>query len=117
MSAGAAIEYEKALAADGEDAFVAAKLSRTYLELERYAEAAKLATPLIELDENDASAATTLGLAHLATGEHEAAARAFELALRVSPFDPAVRCGLAEAYGSTGDGRSKREREACGKLR
>lgn len=117
MSEAAALQYEKALAADPEDAFVAAKLSRAYLEVGRHEKAAALAAPLVKIDENDAAAATTLGLAHQAAGDSEKAARAFELALRVSPFDPAVRCGLADAYEAIEDGRAKREREACAKLR
>jgi len=118
MSAAAAIEYEKALEAEPSDAFVAAKLSRTYLELQKYDKAADLAEPLLKIDENDAAAATTLGLAHLATGRKDEAITAFEVALRVSPFDPAVRCGLADAYAESGDTtRAAREKKACTALR
>src|SRR5690349_25165482 len=46
MSDAAALEYEKALAAAPSDAFVAGKLSRTYLELEKYDRAIALAGPL-----------------------------------------------------------------------
>ncbi len=118
MSKAAALEYEKALAAEPSDAFVAAKLSRTYLELRQYDKAADLAEPLLKIDENDASAATTLGLAHLATARRDEAIKAFEIALRVSPFDPAVRCGLADAYQASGDTtRAVREKKACATLR
>jgi tetratricopeptide (TPR) repeat protein len=118
MAAAAAAEYERALAADPDDAFVAGKLSRTYLQLRKHTKAAALAAPLLELDENDSTAATTLGLARLAAGEVEKAAAAFEIALRVNPFDPAVRCGLADAYAELGDKtRETRERAACTKLR
>src|SRR5690606_29761687 len=41
---------------------------------------------------------------------------AYEQALRVSPFDPATRCGLAEAYARTSDPRAARERAACTQL-
>jgi Flp pilus assembly protein TadD len=116
--AAAAIQYEKALALVGpEDPFVAAKLSRTYLELERYEEAIRLAEPLAGADENDPTPATTLGVAYLAIGEVESARRAFEAALRISPFDPQVRCGLAAAYEAEGDDRAERERDACRALR
>jgi hypothetical protein len=37
--------------------------------------------------------------------------------LRVSPFDPQTRCGLAEAYQQTGDSRAARERSACDELK
>ncbi len=116
--AAAAVQYEKALAIVGpSDPFVAAKLSRTYLELDRYAEAIELAEPLADADENDPTPATTLGVAYLATDEVASARKAFEAALRISPFDPTVRCGLADAYAAEGDARAEREREACQSLR
>lgn len=119
MSAAAAIEYEKALAITGPgDPFVAAKLSRTYLELERFDRAIELAEPLAKLDENDAAATTTLGVAYLALERPGDARTAFESSLRISPFDPTVRCGLAEAYAASGDTRlAERERTACTRLR
>jgi tetratricopeptide (TPR) repeat protein len=118
MSDAAAIEYEKALAASGgggpPDPYVAGKLSRTYLDLKKYDRAIELARPLVTLDDGDAAPATTLGLAYQATGKPRDAAEAFEIALRVSPFDPAVRCGLAEVYGQLGDAaRARRETRAC----
>ena len=115
MSSAAAIEYSKALKFAGQnDSFIAGKLSRTYLELERYDDAIKLATPLIALDENDATPATTLGIAHLAQKSYEKAKNAFELALRVSPFDPAVRCGLREVYQNLDSPKlAAREQAAC----
>ena len=118
LSDAAAIEYEKALAASGSggppDPYVAGKLSRTYLDLKKYDRAIELAKPLLSADESDAAPATTLGLAYQATGRAREAADAFEIALRVSPFDPAVRCGLAEAYDKLADkARAKREARAC----
>jgi len=115
MSDAAAIEYEKALAAaGGPDPYVAGKLSRTYLDLKKYDRAIELAKPLVTADDTDAAPATTLGLAYQATGRAREAADAFEIALRVSPFDPAVRCGLAEVYDKLGDAaRAKREARAC----
>jgi tetratricopeptide (TPR) repeat protein len=119
MSAAAALEYEKALAITGPgDPFVAAKLSRTYLELERYDRAIELAEPLAKADENDAAPTTTLGVAYLALDRPGDARGAFEAALRISPFDPTVRCGLAEVYATDGDTRlAERERTACTRLR
>jgi tetratricopeptide (TPR) repeat protein len=115
MSDAAAIQYEKALAASA-DPYVAGKLSRTYLDLKKYERAIELARPLLTADDSDAAPATTLGLAYQATGKHREAAEAFEIALRVSPFDPSVRCGLAEAYEKLGDSRSKREVRACDRV-
>ena len=118
MSDAAALEYEKALAAAPSDPFVAGKLSRTYLELEKYDKAIALAGPLLLADDGDAVPATTLGVAYMATNKPAEAARAFEIALRVSPFDPVVRCGLAKAYGSTGRPQlAGREERACDQLR
>jgi tetratricopeptide (TPR) repeat protein len=119
MNEAAAIEYEKALAVVGpSDPFIAGKLSRTYLELQNYERSIELARPLVALDESDAAPATTLGLAYLATGQAQEAVGAFELALRVSPFDPAVRCGLADAYAKLArEPQAAREQRACDLVR
>jgi tetratricopeptide (TPR) repeat protein len=121
MIAAAAIEYEKALAAAGAgavDPYVAGKLARTYVELGQHDKAIALARPLVALDEHDAVPAVTLGVALAAGGDHAGARAAFEQALRVSPFDPAVRCGLADAYDHLGAGAiARRERAACERLR
>jgi tetratricopeptide (TPR) repeat protein len=119
LPAAAALEYEKALAAaGGHDPFVAGKLARTYVELGQHDKAIALARPLVALDEHDIVPAVTLGVALAATGDHAGARAAFEQALRVSPFDPTVRCGLAQAYAEQGDAaRAQRERAACDRLR
>jgi tetratricopeptide (TPR) repeat protein len=117
MSEAAAIEYEKALKYAPGDPFISAKLSRTYLELRKWKRAIALAKPLLDTDENDASPATTLGIAYTATNNPEEARKAFEIALRVSPFDPSVRCGLHKAYSSLGESAlATREQRACAKL-
>lgn len=115
--AAAAIEYEKALDHAPADPFIGGKLARTYVELGKHAEAAELARPLVALDPNDPVAAVTLGVALGASGDHAGARDAYEQALRVSPFDPAVRCGLADAYDQLADPRAGRERAACDRLR
>ena len=118
MNQAAALEYEKAIDAGGPDDYVAAKLSRTYLELGQHERAIELAEPLPGADEGDASPHVTLGVAYLAIGKADKAAVAFEDALRINPFDPTVRCGLAEAYVATGaQSRAKREQRACAILR
>lgn len=118
MPAAAAIEYGKALAAaGGNDPLVAGKLARVYVELGDLDKAIALVEPLVALDDNDAVPAVTLGLAR--AGKHDAAGAvaAFEQAVRVSPFDPAVRCGLADGYAQLSDPRAARERAACDRLR
>ncbi len=112
--AAAAVEYEKALALSGpDDPLIGAKLSRVYLELGRNQEAIALAEPLLTLDEMDPVPPTTLGAAKLASGDHSGARTAFELALRISPFDVRVRCGLAESYEQLNHKAASRERQAC----
>ena len=118
MLDAAAVEYEKSLAlAGGQEPFVAGKLARTLVELGRFDRAIELATPLAATDDHDAVAAVTLGMARAARHEWPEAITAFEQALRVSPFDPTTRCGLAEAYAQTSDPRAARERAACDQLK
>jgi tetratricopeptide (TPR) repeat protein len=123
MLQAAVAEYEKALAAAGGDRaaadqpFVAGKLARTLVELGRFDRAIELATPLAAADDRDAVAAVTLGIAHAARHQWPEAIAAYEQALRVSPFDPQTRCGLAEAYSQTKDPRAARERSACEQLK
>ena len=112
----AAVEYEKALA-NGPEPYVAGKLARTLVELGRYDRAIELATPLAAADDHDAVAAVTLGMARIAKQDWAGAITAYEQALRVSPFDPTTRCGLAEAYGKIKDARAARERAACDLLK
>src|SRR5207237_187768 len=94
----AALEYEKARTAAPGDPTVGARLARIYLELHEYARAAAVAEPLVaaipDVDD-DAGLHATLGAAYLGLGKRTDAARHLEAALRSSPFDPAVRCGLA----------------------
>ena len=112
----AAVEYEKALAL-GPDPFVAGKLAHTLAGLGRHERAIELASPLLAADDGDVAAAVTLGTSLVALQRWPDAVRALEAALRVSPFDPAVRCGLAQAYAALGDGRASREQAACTAVR
>jgi tetratricopeptide (TPR) repeat protein len=116
MLEAAAEEYEKALAI-GPDPFVAGKLARTLVDLGKHERAIELATPLVAADGDDAVAAVTLGIAHSARHEWPEAVAAYEQALRVSPFDPQTRCGLADAYAEIGDSRVAREKSACSQLK
>jgi len=113
MLEAAAVEYDKALTIGGPDPFIAGKLARTLALLGRYDRAIELATPLAAADDNDAVAAVTLGLSRMAKEQWPEAIAAYEQALRVSPFDPQTRCGLAEAYARIKDARAARERAAC----
>jgi Flp pilus assembly protein TadD len=117
MLDAAALEYEKAIAASPGDPFIAGKLARTYVELGKDDRAIELAKPLAAADDGDPTAAVTLGIAYAARGDWQPAGGAFEQALRITPFDPAVRCGLAEVYEHLSDGRAAREHDACDRLR
>ena len=114
----AAIEYEKALAAAGGDPLaeplVAARLARTMLEIGNPKRAIELATPLAARDDEDALPAAVLGEAYRRAGEPAKAIPYLEAALRLSPFDPAVRCGLAEVYAASAQpALAAREQHAC----
>lgn len=113
----AAIEYDKALQLSPQDPYITGKLARTLVELGRHERAIELATPLSHVDETDPVPAVTLGIAHAALRQWEAAAAAFEQALRTSPFDPTTRCGLAAVYRELADPRADREKRACTRLR
>ena len=118
QTAAAAIEYGKSLAAaGGNDPIVAGKLARVWVELGEYDKAIALAEPLAAVDDTDAVPAVTLGLARAAKHDAAGAVAAFEQAVRVSPFDPAVRCGLADGYAALADPRAARERAACNRVR
>jgi Flp pilus assembly protein TadD len=115
--AAAAIEYEKARQSAPDDPFIGAKLARTYLELDQPAKAVEVATPLAH-DKEDAGPQATLGAAFLKLGDNVKAITYLSAALRLSPFDPAVRCGLADAYAAVGDeARAGREHAACDRLK
>lgn len=112
--AAAAVEYEKAqaLLGPGHPA-VAHKLARTYLELGDYDHAISTAEPVRELYPELAGPNATLGGAWLKKGDMGKAAGYLEAAIRTSPFDPAVHCGLAQAYRQLRSPRLDRETHAC----
>ncbi len=115
--AGAAVEYEKARQAAPEDPFIGNKLARTYLELGDAEKAVEVATPLAH-DKEDAGPLATLGAAYLKLGDQRQAIGFLVAAERLSPFDPAVRCGLADAYTAIGDDQhAERERRACERVK
>jgi tetratricopeptide (TPR) repeat protein len=111
----AASEYEKALAVTGpNDVFLASKLARTYLELGAPEKAITVIEAIPDRDDEDAGPETTLGAAYLETRDMAKAELHLQAALRVQPFDPAVRCGLAEVYTAAGrEAEAEREKTAC----
>ncbi|HXU67728.1 MAG TPA: tetratricopeptide repeat protein [Polyangia bacterium] len=114
----AAIEYEKAAAIVGAGhPSVANKLARTYLELGDPTKAIAAAEPALELYPDQAAPNATLGEAWLRKNDNKKAAQYLEAALAVNPFDPAVHCGLAQAYRALKDGRADAEAGACQTLK
>lgn len=114
----AAIELQKALADVGEpEPGLMIALAGTTLELGDARGAVRLLAPLRDRFDDDASLAPTLGLAAWRAGDLPLARLAMEQALGVNPFDPTVRCTLAELYAATGHPRASREATACELLR
>jgi predicted Zn-dependent protease len=110
----AAMEYEKAQSAVGPGhPLVANKLARTYLELGDLDRAILAAEPALTLYPEQAAPNATLGEAFLQKGQPARALPYLEAALRSSPFDPLVRCGLQRAYEEKRDPRATSEAEAC----
>jgi len=115
--AGAATEYEKARQSAPDDPFIGGKLARTYLELGQPEKAVEVATPFAH-DREDAGPQATLGAAYLKLGDNSQAINFLLAAERLSPFDPAVRCGLADAYSAIADEmHAERERAACERVK
>jgi tetratricopeptide (TPR) repeat protein len=112
--AAAALEYEKAQAIVGAGhPSVANKLARTYLELGMGDKAIATAEAELELYPDQAAPNATLGEAWLGKGDFARAEKYFAAALAVSPFDPAVHCGLQKAYAARGDARAADEARNC----
>jgi tetratricopeptide (TPR) repeat protein len=117
----AAVEYEKGYRLAGSSHWIfAVKLGRTYLALGEPAEASKViaaaAGTYPELPWPHLIAAQ----AALAQGNPRQAVPSFRAALAINPYDPAVHCGLAEAYkqlpDAPADQRQRAERD-CRALR
>jgi tetratricopeptide (TPR) repeat protein len=115
--APAAMEYEKAetLVGPGHPQ-VANKLARTWLELGELDKAIAAAAPAFDLYPDLAAPAATLGEAYLRKHDPAKARPYLEAAIRVSPFDPAPHCALADIYRATDGARADREHAACSAL-
>jgi tetratricopeptide (TPR) repeat protein len=113
----AAMEYEKAqeLAGPG-DPRVSSTLARTYLELGDSDRAIKTAEPLLALYPDQAGPNATVGESWLKKGELTKAEPYLLAANAISPFDPALHCGLEKIYRQRGDARARDEKDACAQL-
>jgi predicted Zn-dependent protease len=116
--AAAATEYEKAQAIVGAGhPSVANKLARTYLELGDPTRAISAAEPELELYPDQAAPNATLGEAWLRKGDNKKAAQYLAAALAINPFDPAVHCGLSQAWRALKDARADGEAGICQSLK
>jgi tetratricopeptide (TPR) repeat protein len=111
----AAIEYEKAVAAARKHAgpFLLAKTARSHLEAGDAVRALARARQALEAYPDLAGPHVTAGEAALRLDDVAAARPHFVAALRVSPFDPRVHCGLAAVHERAGDAEAAGERELC----
>jgi tetratricopeptide (TPR) repeat protein len=110
----AATEYEKAQALIGPGhPQVSNPLGRTYLELGDADRAIAAALPTLELYPDVAAPNVVLGEGYLRKGDLYHAELYLEAALRVSPFDPAIHCGLSRIFQQRGDARTEREAATC----
>jgi len=99
------------LAASGKDAPAAVLNNLAYLLLKIGAsaeEAYDLAVRAVEEQPRNATFLDTLGVALLALGRHEEAEEVFERALRLTPSEPGLLIGLAEARLGQGEEASAR---------
>lgn len=95
----AALEYEKARAADARarrDAVLSRRLGRLYVDLGRWGEAVPILEVAAQEDPEDANLAAAQGRALLRMGDRAAAGAALSRAVRVNPFIPTIHCDLAE---------------------
>jgi tetratricopeptide (TPR) repeat protein len=114
----AATEYQRAQALVGrDDPVLANRLARTYLEMGDPARAIAAADPAIALYPELPGPQVTAAEAALKRGDLPRAASRFEAALGLSPFDPAVHCGLRDVYQRQGQATlAEREQRFCAQL-
>jgi len=114
----AATEYQRAQALVGrDDPVLANRLARTYLEMGDPARALAAAEPAIVLYPDLPGPQVTAAEAALRRGDLQRAGGRFVAALGLSPFDPAVHCGLREVYQRQGQAAlAEREQRFCAQL-
>jgi tetratricopeptide (TPR) repeat protein len=114
----AATEYQRALGILGRDEpLLANRLARTYLEMGDPQKAITAAEPALGLYPDLPGPHATIGQAYLRRKDLEHAAEHLTAALRLSPFDPAVHCGLWEVYRQRGPANlADREQRFCSQL-
>jgi len=113
----AAVEYEKAQKLLGPgNPQVSHKLGRTYLELGEPDRAIAVVEPALAQYPEISGPQATLGESYLKKGDFDRAEKFLLGALAISPFDPALHCGLEKIYRQRSDPRAEREAKSCKEL-
>ncbi|HEY3354919.1 MAG TPA: tetratricopeptide repeat protein [Polyangia bacterium] len=114
----AATEYQRALGILGRDEpLLANRLARTYLEMGDPQKAISAAEPALALYPDLPGPHATIGQAYLKRKDLAHAAEHLTAALRLSPFNPVVHCGLWEVYRQRGSAElAEREQRFCAQL-
>src|SRR5438067_84483 len=89
-----------------EELYAIAKTAYFFYYQGRLDEARTLFQGLYAVNPVDPYFAKALGTVELAAGNAKGAVTAYEVAIKLSPQDPAAYAGRAEAYTSLGDGRA-----------
>lgn len=117
LGQAAIVEYQKARGLMGSrDELLANHLARTYLELNRPAEAAAILDPVLDYYPEFPGAQATMGLARLRQGQVQAAVLHLRAALRHNPFNPEAHCHMATALKQTDSLAAHRHQDLCQRL-
>jgi cytochrome c-type biogenesis protein CcmH/NrfG len=117
-TAAAVLEYRRALAESEVSVPVMNRLSSALIILDRDEEALEVLNRVLSVAPDHPTPYTQLGRVYLKMKEFEQARRAFGESVQISPFNPEVHVGLAEAYAMLGDtAAAAKERDIAQKLR
>ena len=113
----AVLEYRRALAESEASVPVMNRLSSALIVLDRDEEALEVLKAALAVAPDHPTPYTQLGRVYLKRKDFEQARKAFEESLQISPFNPEIHVGLAEAYAVLGDtAGAAKEREIVHKL-
>ena len=99
----AVLEYRRALAETEASVPLLNRLSSALIVLDRDEEALEVLKAARAVAPDHPTPYTQLGRVYLKRKEFEQARKAFEESLQISPFNPEIHVGLAEAYAVLGD--------------
>jgi tetratricopeptide (TPR) repeat protein len=117
-TAAALLEYRRALAESEASVPVMNRLSSALIVLNRDEEALQILKRALAVAPDHPTPYTQLGRVCLKMKDFEQARKAFEESIQISPFNPEIHVGLAEAYAMLGDtAGAAKERQIVHKLR